>query len=272
MLKRFKTLIAVAALSGTVSANVHAADITIKKGDTLWDISKIHNVSVDNIKNLNHLPTNLIHPGERLTVLPEKHYTVKSGDTLWNIAQDNKISVESIIYWNKLISDQPYPGLNLVLFEKENTTPVEKPVEQDKKTAAKTSVIKKVTALKPVPAVKRTSQPVKPTVMAAKTVEHITSNVKTISVKATAYTANCPGCSGKTKLGIDLKANPNAKVISVDPSVIPLGSKVYVEGYGYATAADTGGAIKGKRIDVFIPSEAEAVNFGAKQLTVKIIN
>ena len=70
---------------------------------------------------------------------------------------------------------------------------------------------------------------------------------------ATAYTASCNGCSGVTATGFNLRANPDAKVIAVDPSVIPLGSKVYVEGYGYAIAADTGGSVKGKRIDVFFP-------------------
>ena len=73
-----------------------------------------------------------------------------------------------------------------------------------------------------------------------------------IFVTATAYTASCSGCSGTTATGINLHANPNAKVIAVDPNVIPLGSKVFVEGYGYAIAADTGGAIKGNKIDVFI--------------------
>jgi 3D (Asp-Asp-Asp) domain-containing protein len=99
----------------------------------------------------------------------------------------------------------------------------------------------------------------------------IPSSGKTITVKATAYTASCAGCSGTTNTGINIKDNPNAKVIAVDPSVIPLGSKVYIKGYGEYTAADTGGAIKGNRIDVFIPSEQAALNFGRKQLTVTII-
>jgi 3D (Asp-Asp-Asp) domain-containing protein len=99
-----------------------------------------------------------------------------------------------------------------------------------------------------------------------------TKEAKEITVKATAYTASCEGCSGITKTGINIKDNPEKKVIAVDPSVIPLGSKVYVEGFGEAIAADTGGAIKGKRIDVFIPSEQDAIDFGVKKLTVTILN
>jgi 3D (Asp-Asp-Asp) domain-containing protein len=95
---------------------------------------------------------------------------------------------------------------------------------------------------------------------------------KEITVKATAYTASCEGCSGITRTGVNLKENPNAKVISVDPSVIPLGSKVLVEGYGIAIAADTGGAIKGNRIDVYMPNQSDALQFGAKEMTVKILN
>jgi uncharacterized protein YabE (DUF348 family) len=95
---------------------------------------------------------------------------------------------------------------------------------------------------------------------------------KEFYVSTTAYTANCNGCSGTTATGINLHANPNAKVIAVDPSVIPLGTKVYVEGYGYAVAADTGGAIKGYKIDVFFPSKADAYRWGRKQVKIKVLN
>jgi 3D (Asp-Asp-Asp) domain-containing protein len=95
---------------------------------------------------------------------------------------------------------------------------------------------------------------------------------KTITVEATAYTAYCTGCSGVTATGIDLKANPGMKVIAVDPSVIPLGSKVYVEGYGQAIAGDTGGAIKGSRIDIFMPNKSNALSFGRKSLQVTILD
>jgi uncharacterized protein YabE (DUF348 family) len=90
-------------------------------------------------------------------------------------------------------------------------------------------------------------------------------------VNTTAYTAFCNGCSGITATGIDLRANPNMKVIAVDPSIIPLGTKVYVEGYGYAIAADTGGAINGYKIDVYFPTKAEAFRWGVRKVKIKIL-
>jgi len=98
------------------------------------------------------------------------------------------------------------------------------------------------------------------------------SGGKEMYVSATAYTAYCNGCSGVTATGINLRANPNLKVIAVDPRVIPLGTKVWVEGYGYAVAGDTGGAIKGNRIDVFVASKEEAYRFGRRQVKIRILN
>ncbi|MEH7125090.1 ubiquitin-like domain-containing protein [Bacillus sp. JJ1532] len=95
---------------------------------------------------------------------------------------------------------------------------------------------------------------------------------KEIYVSSTAYTAHCNGCSGKTATGINLRANPDAKVIAVDPRVIPLGTKVYVEGYGYAIAADTGSAIKGNKIDVFFATKGEAYRWGRKTVKIRILN
>lgn len=94
---------------------------------------------------------------------------------------------------------------------------------------------------------------------------------KELIVESTAYTADCSGCSGVTKMGVDLKKYPDAKVIAVDPSVIPLGSIVHVEGYGYAIAADTGGAIGGSKIDVFIPNLDDAYQWGRKEVHIKVI-
>jgi uncharacterized protein YabE (DUF348 family) len=95
---------------------------------------------------------------------------------------------------------------------------------------------------------------------------------KTLTMSASAFTATCSGCSGVTATGINLKANPNMKVIAVDPNVIPLGSKVWVEGYGEAIAGDTGGAIKGNRIDVHVPNKSAAYSWGVRTVQVKVMN
>lgn len=99
------------------------------------------------------------------------------------------------------------------------------------------------------------------------------SSGKTFTMEATAYGPDCAGCSGISATGMNLKGSPTPKVISVDPSVIPLGSRVWVEGYGEAIAADTGGAIKGNRIDVLVQSEAYAAsNWGRRTVTVKVLD
>ncbi|WP_255286923.1 cell wall-binding protein EntB [Bacillus toyonensis] len=97
-----------------------------------------------------------------------------------------------------------------------------------------------------------------------------------LTVVATAYTAD-PSEDGTyggrvlTAMGHDLTANPNMRIIAVDPKVIPLGSKVWVEGYGEAIAGDTGSAIKGNRIDVLMGSKSKAMNWGRQTVKVKIL-
>ncbi|SHN37576.1 G5 and 3D domain-containing protein [Gracilibacillus kekensis] len=95
---------------------------------------------------------------------------------------------------------------------------------------------------------------------------------KTLYMKATAYNWDCATCDGRglTATGYNLKANPNG-VVAVDPSVIPLGTKVWVEGYGYAIARDTGGNIKGNKIDLHMPTRQKAASYGMKTVQVKII-
>ena len=83
-----------------------------------------------------------------------------------------------------------------------------------------------------------------------------------LTVLATAYVAGGVTASG-------LPAEPG--VIAVDPSVIPLGTKLYVPGVGVVVAADTGGAIIGRRIDVCVSSQAVADTFGEKTLSIYVL-
>jgi 3D (Asp-Asp-Asp) domain-containing protein/uncharacterized coiled-coil protein SlyX len=94
-----------------------------------------------------------------------------------------------------------------------------------------------------------------------------------VTVEATGYIATCSeGCTGFTATGYNLAAHPNAKIIAVDPNVIPLGTKVYVPGYGYAVAADTGGGIDGHEIDVHFPSTHDALVWGRRTIEITVLN
>lgn len=94
-----------------------------------------------------------------------------------------------------------------------------------------------------------------------------TSYKATFNMEATAYTGDTTTATGVTPV-----RNPNGvSTIAVDPSIIPLGSKVYIPGYGEAIAADTGGAIKGHRIDLFLNSENECENWGRQNVTLYVL-
>lgn len=83
-------------------------------------------------------------------------------------------------------------------------------------------------------------------------------------VEATAYTYT----GYRTATG----TNPKVGTIAVDPRVIPLGSRVYVEGYGFARAEDTGGAIKGNIIDVFLETEHDCRSWGRKKVKIYVLD
>ncbi|OMI06765.1 3D domain-containing protein, partial [Bacillus swezeyi] len=210
----------------------------------------------------NQLSSNVIIPGQKLNVsekqTEKKQYTIKKGDTLWKIAQKYGVTVNDLKSWNNIKSDIIYPNTSIAVDGQATIQAAAKPA----KTTA--SVQNEAKTEQPAPAPKQEKE----TVSRSNTSQ---SAAKELTVTATAYTANDGGMSGVTATGIDLKANKNAKVIAVDPSVIPLGSKVHVEGYGEATAADTGGAIKGNKIDVFVPSKSAAKNWGVKTVKVKVL-
>ena len=96
------------------------------------------------------------------------------------------------------------------------------------------------------------------------------SGGKEFAAEATAYSYKQPGLNNYTAMGIDLRENPN--VIAVDPTQIPLGTLVEVPGYGVAIAGDTGGDIKGNRIDLHYPEVQQAMDFGRQKITIKVMN
>lgn len=124
--------------------------------------------------------------------------------------------------------------------------------------------------------IKEQSNPVVPEVVAKVAPELAPKASKPSRIKLgtfiiTYYDADI-ACTGKTdgitNTGIKAKVG---KTISVDPSIIPLGSKVYIEGLGYFVAEDTGGAIKENKIDVFVKTHKEANRLGKHKAEVYLI-
>lgn len=64
---------------------------------------------------------------------------------------------------------------------------------------------------------------------------------------------------------------PAVGTVAVDPSVIPIGSRLYIEGYGYATAWDTGGAVRGNRIDLFMEDRAQCMKWGVRNVKLYVL-
>lgn len=264
----------------------------VKQGDSLWEISKEYNVSVADIKEWNGLTTETIYPNQELVVSEKIKYTIKSGDTLSSIADQFGVTVSSLKSANNLTSDLIFAGDVLIIDQaaKEERTvekKVNKPVVQqetttnDKNTASanKTSTyaaneksLKNEEATSSSPKEENSSNQTvsKQEVQARETATKAQEDNgakdagETITMEATAYSL----VGNKTANGTVL--TKDSKVVSVDPSVIPLGSKVYIEGYGTYTAADTGSAIRGKKIDIHMPTEQDAIQFGRKQVKVTI--
>jgi len=90
---------------------------------------------------------------------------------------------------------------------------------------------------------------------------------RALTMTATAYTAYDDGNSHYTYRGNYVRKG----LVAVDPSVIPLGTRLYIPGYGYAVADDIGGAIKGNKIDLAFDSRSEALQFGRQTITVYIV-
>ncbi|MED3937534.1 LysM peptidoglycan-binding and 3D domain-containing protein [Priestia megaterium] len=253
---------------------------TVKSGDTLYRIAKNNGTSVQQLKDWNNISSHLIYVNQVLKISGtgtvssspsapvqektnetqaspapsnSKSYKVQPGDTMWSVAQRHGISISQLKQWNNLSSNTIY--INQVL-----------QVGGQAAAQAKPSTPATTAPSTPSTSTPATSTPAPAPAQESKSVS------KEITVEATAYTAYCAGCSGITATGIDLRSNPNRKVIAVDPRVIPLGSRVYVEGYGEAIAGDTGGAIKGTRVDLFMASQSSALNWGRKTVKLQILD
>jgi 3D (Asp-Asp-Asp) domain-containing protein len=268
--KKIIVLTAIMALSFSV---VTEAAITVEKEH----VETIGLPSIENKMNLSDIPffdlfgskVPLFYPPLDLLKEDPVTYIVEEGDTLYRIALNHGVPLDELKSVNNLTEDLIYPGDVLTISEEDEgndfslygTLKVAAAIsENESEIESETTSERGLVAEPKEPAFNESvSNPPE-------------STGTEMTVTATAYTAYCTGCSGTTAYGIDLRSNPNQKVIAVDPSIIPLGTKVWVEGYGEAIAGDVGSAIKGHKIDVFIPSYESAMEWGVKKVKIKIIN
>src|SRR5699024_6466247 len=264
MRNKIASLVIGTALIGTIAFNTEAsaAEINVKQGDTLWNIAQNNGTTVEQLKKVNNLTSDIILPSQTLETSNkstneekvESTHTVKSGATISGISLDYGVKVNELKDWNDLNSDLIVVNQELLVKAEANETTKSEPTKEtnnksEKKTEQKT--------------VENKSE---------ETSEKTSNSGQSMTMEATAYTAQCDGCTGITATGIDLNANSNKKVVAVDPSVIPLGSRVHVEGYGEAIAGDTGGAIKGDRIDVHLPTKDASLGYGRQSVNVTVLN
>lgn len=204
------------------------------------------------------------------TAFADSIYTVKSGDTLSQISYDYLGSADqytTIAQSNNILNaDLIYVGQKLKLSAdgqiSEATADEVATIEE-----ATTPVIEENTpVVEETPAVVEEA-PVAEPVQEVEQVQESTPAGRTITVETTAYDGISLG--GLTATGYQITGYGD-KVIAVDPNVIPLGSTVYVPGYGTAIAADTGGAIQGNIIDLNM-STADAIQWGRRSVTITIL-
>lgn len=179
--------------------------------------------------------------------MPERYsvHMVRKGNTLWGISLKYMPGVNPVqgvkwicqvnrIPWNHVI----HPGDNLIVPDYDG--PLKKPVNNTQKAPA--------------------SRP---------STELTSRYDNWMTVEATAY-CSCAKCCGKSDGITASGARARSGTIAVDPKLIPLGKRVYVTGFGWCRAEDTGRLIKGRKIDIWFASHREAVKFGRKTLRIKI--
>ena len=228
--------------------NDDVLEYTFQWGDTLWGVSQATDISVDKLAKVNDIDNrSLIHVG-----------------TTVYISRD--LSVVSVQ------NDEEVVSYDVTEDEvKETETPKEVEEAKENKKAAKAEEAAAAQAAEEAAAAQAAGEAAAAQPAAEETAQPAAQEEagRWMTMEATAYSRNQASLSNFTFTGIDLRQN--SRVIAVDPNVIPLGSRIYVPGYGEYVAGDTGGAIKGNRIDLHMEDLEAAWQFGRRQIDIKIL-
>ena len=97
---------------------------------------------------------------------------------------------------------------------------------------------------------------------------------KQIKVLVTGYGSNCSDCGTNGRTSTGMKAGRGIAAVSANPSlrIVPLGTKIYVPGYGKAVVADIGGGVASNQVDLCFETHAQAMNWGKKWLTITVMD
>lgn len=225
---------------------------TFQWGDTLWGISEATDVSVDKLVKVNDLDSrSMIHVGTTVYLNGDSSViSVENNDEVvsYDVSEEEVVETETPEEVKEEVVEEPAEE-EVVVEEEEVVVEEETTVEAPQEETTKEEEV-------------NTSS--------SETEEAATVAGRTVTVEATAYSLNQPSLGNITYSGIDLRENPN--VIAVDPSFIPLGSRIYVPGYGEFVAGDTGGAINGNRIDIHMTSIDSALQFGRRTIDIQILD
>lgn len=272
----------------SLAAPAYAATYQVQENDSLWSIAQANQISLEAMINANlTVDADNLAVGQTLTlpVSTEHTYAVQKGDTFWKLAR----------YWNipldRLMSANPdihplnlYPGLVIDLPRDDSAAPKEAKLAADKATAPAAAEATASQAAAPEASAPQASAPAPQPAAQANTVTTASGQAytysKVIKAKASAY-SNAHEENGWGP--IDYFGNPlELGTIAVDPSVIPMNSTVYITGYDsnglpqgglIGKATDQGSAIKGNKVDIFMPGTPDKVRqFGIQDVTVYILD
>lgn len=222
--------------------------VKVKEGDTLYKIAREYETDVRTIALANSLSDpSVIHVGDELRIPQAKgfYYKVKEGDTLTEIASRYGVSEDTIREMNPFLDANSLASGEELFLKNPKRWPETK--DSGVQLASRRS---ETSGDSTVSAAERGSF-----------LGHFTLTAYTAGPESTGKRPGDPGY-GITASGA--KVQPGV-TIAADPDVIPMGSTVYIEGIGTRVVQDTGGAIKGNRIDVYIPNLLKARQFGVKK-------